>query len=133
MALVVVASKPLTWNIVSAAATMRDLVVSFLKARRPPAGGVRRGAVFRRPGVARCGMLDMMSALIYYMSTLILFKSLHGVLDMRDEPGVDPRSRAAHSEAAIILALAALLTIVPLVPLVAAAPMAVAILALTVL
>ena len=52
---------------------------------------------------------------------------------MRDEPGVDPRSRAAHSEAAIILALTALLTIVPLVPLVAAAPMAVAILALTVL
>ena len=43
------------------------------------------------------------------------------------------RSGAARSETAIILALTALLTIVPLVPLVAAAPLAVAILALTVL
>lgn len=43
------------------------------------------------------------------------------------------RSGAARSEAAIILALTALLTIVPLIPLVAAAPVAVAIVALTVL
>jgi uncharacterized protein len=43
------------------------------------------------------------------------------------------RSGAARSETAIVLALTALLTIVPLVPLVAAAPLAVAILALTVL
>jgi CAAX protease family protein len=43
------------------------------------------------------------------------------------------RSGAARTEAAIVLALTALLTIVPLVPLVAAAPLAVAILALTVL
>ena len=43
------------------------------------------------------------------------------------------RSGAARSETAIVLALTALLTIVPLVPLVVAAPLAVAILALTVL
>ena len=39
MALVVVASKPLTLNSASAAATMRDLVVSLFLARRPVAAG----------------------------------------------------------------------------------------------
>jgi hypothetical protein len=62
------------------------------------------------------------------MTQLISFR-----LQPEEAMAARTRSGAARSEAAIILALTALLTIVPLVPLVAAAPPAVAIIALTVL